>query len=295
MRVHRLLRLSASSSALAAALGACAIAPQPDGPLAKETVVAVTASNQLLRFNAGQPHKILDRKSITGLAGQETLVGIDYRVARGALYGLGTTGRLYVIDARSGAAKAVASAPSLVLAGTEYGLDFNPTVDRIRVTTIDGLNLRLHPDTGAVADGDANTAGIQFDGKLAYVEGDANAGRSASVVAVGYTYNKTNEKLTTNYAIDAEQGTLVLQGSREGASPVVSPNTGRLSTVGSLGIDRFERGSFDVADVTGNAYLAAGAAGGPTRWYQVDLGTGRARLIGTMSADAAVRGIAIEP
>lgn len=295
MRIHRLLRLSALSSAVAAVLGACATAPQPDGPLAKETVVAVTASNQLLRFNAGQPRKVLDRKPITGLAAQESLVGIDYRVARGMLYGLGTTGRLYVIDARTGAAKAVASAPSLVLAGTEYGMDFNPTVDRVRVTTIDGLNLRLHPDSGAVVDGDANTAGIQFDSKLAYAEGDVNAGKPASVVAVGYTYNKTNEKLTTNYAIDAEQGTLVLQGSREGASPVVSPNTGRLSTVGSLGIDKFERGGFDIADVTGSAYLAAAAASGPTRWYRVDLDTGRARLIGTVGADDAVRGIAIEP
>ena len=257
--------------------------------------MAVTASNQLLQFNAGQPHKILDRKPITGLATQESLVGIDYRVARGTLYGLGTTGRLYVIDARTGAAKPVASAPSLVLAGTEYGFDFNPTVDRIRVTTIDGSNLRLHPDTGAVVDGDASSPGSQFDGKLAYVEGHANAGKSAALVAVGYTYNKTNEKLTTNYAIDAEQGALVLQGSREGASPVVSPNTGRLSTVGTLGIDKFERGSLDIADVTGNAYLAAAAGSGSTRWYQVDLSTGRARLIGTIGAGDGLRGIAIEP
>ena len=183
MRVRRLLCLPVLGSVAMVALGGCATPPPAEGPPAKETVVAVTASNQLLRFNAGQPRRILERKPITGLAAQESLVGIDFRVARGALYGLGTSGRLYVIDARSGVAKPVAAAPSLVLAGTEYGFDFNPTVDRIRVTTIDGLNLRLHPDTGAIVDGDAGAPGIQFDSKLAYAESVSNAGKSISLVA----------------------------------------------------------------------------------------------------------------
>ena len=37
------------------------------------------------------------------------------------------------------------------LSGTAFGFDFNPTVDRIRVVSDTGQNLRLNPDTGAVA------------------------------------------------------------------------------------------------------------------------------------------------
>ena len=38
-----------------------------------------------------------------------------------------------------------------LLDGTEFGVDFNPQVDRLRVVSNSGQNLRLHPDTGAVA------------------------------------------------------------------------------------------------------------------------------------------------
>jgi hypothetical protein len=38
-----------------------------------------------------------------------------------------------------------------VLAGTSFGFDFNPTVDRIRLVSDSGQNLRLNPNSGAGA------------------------------------------------------------------------------------------------------------------------------------------------
>ena len=76
------------------------------------------------------------------------------------------------------------------------------------------------------------------------------------LAAAAYTYNKQNDKLTTNYAIDRAAGTLVTQGSVEGVQPVVSPNTGLLRSVGPLGTGPLDAAALDTAD-TDNTALAA--------------------------------------
>jgi hypothetical protein len=280
--------------ALTALLAACATEPmEPLGPPAKEVIYAVTAANQLIQFNAGQPQKTLSKKALTGLAGGDTLLGIDYRVAKGQLFGLGASGQLYRIDTKTGAASAVGTPVGLPIGATEWGFDFNPTVDRIRVVNDAGFNMRLHPDTGAIVDADPNLPGLQMDGRLVFDAADAGASKAAAVVAAGYTYNKDNEKITTNYALDGRQGVLVHQGSKEGVQPAVSPNTGRLFTVGSLGIGPFERATLDISDVSNAAYSAV-TAGGKSVWYRVDLASGKATRIGTVAGGPVV-GAAIEP
>jgi hypothetical protein len=282
--------------AAAAALAGCASSPvETVGPPAKEMIYAVTASHRLIQFNAGQPQKLLSSKPLTGLAAQERLLGIDYRVAKGQLFALGASGQLYRINTADASASAIGTPGALPKEGaTEWGVDFNPTVDRIRVVNDAGFNLRLHPDTGAVVDGNADQPGVQFDGRLAYDAGDANAGKPPAVVAAGYTYNKDNDKITTNYALDGKLGILVHQGTKEGVAPMVSPNTGRLYTVGSLGIGPFERATLDISDVSNAAYSAV-SRGAVSSWYRIDLVSGKATLVGTIASGEAVVGAAIEP
>ena len=273
---------------------------EPDNAPRKEIFYAVTASNQLISFNAGQPQKILSKKPLSGLQAGEEIVGIDYRVAKGVLFALGRSagdGRLYTIDTGSGKATQVGSGVLAVKPeGDEFGFDFNPTVDRIRVVSNTGQNMRLHPDTGAVVDSNANEPGIQTDGKLVYAAGDVNAGKSPAVVAAGYTYNKVNEKITTNYAIDAATESLVTQGTKEGTTPAVSPNTGQLFTVGKLGTGAFARAAFDIADTTGAAFIALTKADGrASRFYLVNLDTGTATFMGTIGGGEPVRGMSFEP
>ncbi|MGD9832786.1 MAG: DUF4394 domain-containing protein [Piscinibacter sp.] len=277
-------------------VSACALSPaEPVGPPAKETIHAVTASGRLLSFNAGQPQKILASKPLAGLGSGDRLVGIDYRVAKGQLFGLGASGQLYRIDAATAAATAIGS-PVALPEGREFGVDFNPTVDRIRVVSDAGFNLRLHPDTGAVVDANPAQAGVQFDGRLAYDSADRMTGHAPRIVAAGYTYNKDNEKITTNYALDGATGTLVQQGTKEGVAPAVSPNTGRLYTVGLLGTGPFERATLDISDVSNTAYAGIGtSANTPTRWYRIDLASGAARFIGTVGGGEPIIGSAIEP
>jgi hypothetical protein len=278
-------------------LAGCATTSEPEGSPRKEFFHAVTDSGHLIKFNAGQPQKILERKPLSGLQSGETVLGIDYRVARGVLYALSSNGRLYTINTGSGTATQVGSGVFAVkLDGTEFGFDFNPTVDRIRVVSTTGQNLRLHPDTGAVVDSDDKTPGVQIDGVLAYAAGDPNAGKPPRIAAAAYTYNKVNEKITTNFAIDSALGALVTQGTREGVTPAVSPNTGRIYTVGSLGVGESARVAFDIADLTGAGFAAFTKRGeSRSRFYQIDLNTGVAAFIGTIGGGEAVRGISFEP
>ena len=293
---YRILRLAAVPL-LAALLSSCAGFSEPPGAARKENILAVTAKMELVRFNAGQPQRLLARQRVTGLGAGETLVGIDFRVARGVLYALSSLGRLYVLDTATGALKPVGAAPMAVpLAGPLFGFDFNPVADRIRVVGESGQNLRLHPDTGASVDGNPALDGVQGDGALAYVNGDVHAAKAPAIVAAAYTYNKTDEKITTNFAIDRRLGTLVMQGSREGVAPVVSPNTGQLTTVGALGLGELTDASFDIADVSGAAFAAVRTAQAPgARLHLIDLASGRARFLGTVGDGTALLGMAVEP
>lgn len=278
-------------------LSACAAFLEPPGPLRKEVVFAVTASMELIRFNAGQPQRVLSRRPVTGLAPGERLVGIDYRVARGVLYAVSGSGRLYTLDTATAALQPVGAAPSaLALADGLTGFDFNPAADRIRVVTDTGRNLRLHPDTGAAVDGNPALGGIQEDPALAYAPADRHAGQPPALAAAAYTYNKTDERLTTNFAVDRRLGTLVMQGSAEGRTPVVSPNTGVLTTIGPLGLGPLVDVSFDIGDLTGAALVAVRTAAQPrTRLHLVDLATGTAQAIGTVGDGAPLVGLAVEP
>lgn len=266
----------------------------PDGPARAEKAVAVTVSNRLIKFNAGQPNRILSSKPITGLQPGEQVLGIDYRVVKDMLYALGSSGRLYTLDEDTAAAKPVGEPFAARLEGTEFGFDFNPVVDRIRVVSATGQNMRLHPDTGAVVDANPDTPGLQTDGKLAYAASDPQAGKTPAVVGAAYSYNKANPRITTNYALDATAGTLVTQGSREGVTPAVSPNTGSLFTVGSLR-QSFQSAAFDIQAVSDIAFAALNAGSGPSRWVTIDLQTGAATLLGTVGGGEAVRAVALEP
>jgi hypothetical protein len=270
------------AAAAVLSLAACAGTPEAAATPRKETVWAVTDTAELVRFNAGQPHKLQQRVALQGLEAGDKLVGIDFRVSRGVLYALSASGRLYTVDTKTGRLTAVGSAPPVVLQGERFGFDFNPAADRVRVVSDSGQNLRLRPDTGALA---------AADQALNW----ATPGRPAPrIAAAAYTYNKKDEKLTTNYAIDLSAGTLVMQGSLEGTQPAVSPNTGALTVVGPLGIGTLDAAALDIADID-NTALAALRSKGRTRLYVLDLATGRGTLLGTVGEGRALWGLAIEP
>lgn len=294
--VRSWVRFSGAALA-AAAVSGCMHLVEPGSNASNESLLALTTDGMLMRVHATNPWEVRSALPLRGLPVGEQLVGMDFRVAKGVLYVLGRTGQLYTLDANTAELKPLGQGRLQVpMRGTRFGVDFNPALDRIRVVSELGLNLRLHPDTGALIDFDTATPGAQTDPDVYFADGDAQHGQSPQLVATAYTYNQKNEKLTTNYAIDRRLGTLVLQGSKEGAEPVESPNLGVLRTVGELGTGPLVDAAFDISDV-GNTPLAAlrTEGDGRTRLYRIDLGNGKATLLGTVGPGKSLVGIAIEP
>jgi hypothetical protein len=236
---------------------------------------ALTQSNTLLGFRTANADRIRSQVTIGGLQAGESLVGIDFRPATGRLYGVGTSNRIYVIDATTGSAVAINTVPfTPALSGSEFGVDFNPQVDRLRVVSNTGQNLRINPDTGAVA---------SVDKSLAFATTDRNAGRTPSVVGAAYTNNFAGTTSTVLNDIDSGLDVLATQ------SP---PNDGTLNTVGRLGADFQDVTGFDIS--TRKSREVAFASSG-SRLFNVDLQSGKARHRGTIGKGASVRDIALAP
>ncbi len=239
-----------------------------------ERIWGLTTTNELISFQSSNPLMATGPMAITGLGSGVTLMGIDFRPANGMLYGLGSNSQLYTINTMTGAASAVGGPFSTAISGTSFGFDFNPTVDRIRITSNTGQNLRAHPDTGAL---------LFVDGALNYNAGDINFGQPAGIVASAYTNNFAGTTTTTLFNLDAVLDTLVKQDP---------PNAGGLVTIGSTGVDITNLTGFDIS-TQGNAYVAIERGGVPSWLYSIDLNTGAMALIGEIGAGMLLADISV--
>lgn len=254
------------SLALLGALSVC-------GAANAELLFGITESNRLISFDSLSAGTLASNFAITGLASGERLLGLDLRPATGELYAVSSNSVLYKISF-SGVATAVGPAFTPLVNGMDFGFDFNPTVDRIRLTSDAEQNLRLNPITGGVA---------ATDGTLIYAAGDPNFGMNPNIVASAYTNNFAGATTTTLYNIDSATDTLVIQNP---------PNNGTLNTVGSLGINTIGLTGFDISGVTGIGYAVLTSPGTnvqASNLFTINLATGNAQFIGTVGGTSADR------
>jgi hypothetical protein len=229
------------------------------------TLYGVNTSNQLVRFDSATPGTVSTPLTITGLQTGENILGIDFRPVNGQLYGLGSSSRLYTINLTSGAAMAVGTAGAFTLSGTDFGFDFNPTVDRIRVVSNTGQNLRLNPN----------------DGTLAATDTPLNPG-APSVTAVAYTNNFAGATTTVLYDIDTTTNSLYIQNP---------PNNGTVNLVGPLGVVATGVNGFDISS-TGMAFAGL-VVGGTSQLYTINLTTGAATLVSAIGGGNTLRGLSV--
>jgi len=239
------------------------------------TVTGLTVNDRLVTFVANDPGRLLSEVKVTGVEGD--LQSVDFRPATGGLYGISSSSdgaRLYLIDPATGSASRVGT--TVFAIGGNLAMDFNPAVDRIRLVSDDGTNLRLNPNNGALA---------ATDGDLAYVAGDRNEGATPRIGSVAYTNNQTAATNgTTLFDIDAALGQLAKQDP---------PNDGGLQSVGA--IPQGTKSQFTGFDI----YQREAARGGQTwafvslfdkgrtTFYEIDLATGKARFFAANPADPA--------
>ena len=238
------------------------------------TIYLTNTANSLLRIDSATPGVIAATVGITGLQSSESLVGIDFRPFNGVLYGIGSTSRIYTLNVATGAATQIGSAGLFTLSGTNFGVDFNPVPDRIRVTSNTGQNLRLNPNDGTLS---------ATDTSLAYAAGDVNAGLNPGVVASAYTNSFAGASTTTLYNIDIARGVLAVQNP---------PNNGTLNTIGNLGVFSTNQVGFDILGGSGTAFASLTNANGISSLYTINLATGAATLVGGIGTGQTITGLA---
>jgi Domain of unknown function (DUF4394) len=234
---------------------------------------------------------------VRGIGSRESLIGIDRRPADGMLYAVAQSrsgANLYTVDPSSGRASLVAplvAAPTataprggpVVLNGDEFGFDFNPAADALRIVSDTGQNLRVIPSNRV------GPGGVQLLTGDTFTDGNLNR---AGVVATGVTavayLNNDNDPATptTLFDIDSNRDELYMQNP---------PNDGTLVLVGQLGLRTQSLAGFDIVTQNGmNTAYAALSRGdrrdSVTRIVQVDPNTGFIRLLGRV--DGALRDIA---
>jgi hypothetical protein len=244
------------------------------------SVLGVTETNKLISFNNASPQKLCTSATITGLQASENVLGIDTRPADGATYALGSTGRIYTIDANTAAAtlKSTLAAdatdptnPFTALDGGDFGVDFNPVPDRLRVVSNTGQNLRINVDTGAtMTDANLNPGG-------------------SSATAAAYTNSFAGAGTTTLYVFDIANDRLMIQGQPSG-----NPNNGDLQPVGPLGIDVQASTGFDINGVNNMALAAVTLAASTTSdLHTINLTTGAATRVNAIGGGERVRGLTL--
>jgi hypothetical protein len=244
-------------------------------------VIGLTDTGRLVSFRARSPERTRDLGYVTGLTGADmALVGIDFRVQDGKLYGVGNGGGVYTIDPNTAEA-AFVNALTVPLAGTVFGVDFNPAADRLRIISDTGQNLAHNVNVGGAT---------LVNGTLTYIAPPASPVPALGVPAAAYTNNDLNQPNTgtTLFDLDTTLDQVVIQ------SP---PGNGILVATGKLGVDVAAASGFDIYSLLSNGMAVANypfatlSVNGRYRFYAVNLTTGQAFLLGQF--DEAVVDIAI--
>lgn len=225
-------------------------------------MIGLTDDQRLVQFRECNPGRTKRIGAISGLTGDTELIGIDFRVQNGKLYGVGDAGGVYIIDTATAVAT-LDSQLTVLPSGTSFGVDFNPAADRLRIVSDTGQNLRH----------DLNTDTTTNDTALAYVPAAV-----ATIAAAAYTNNDLSPTTATSlFDLDTALDQVALQ------SP---PNAGSLVATGKLTVDIDAQAGFDVYSslrdgvTIANRGFAALSVGGVARLYRVSILTGAANRIG---------------
>ncbi|TXS21702.1 DUF4394 domain-containing protein [Streptomyces sp. adm13(2018)] len=240
--------------------------------------VGLTADQRLVGFDVRNPADTWALGKVSGLQGDTKLVGIDFRVQNGKLYGVGDRGGIYTVNSDAKAVKV--SQLTVALQGRSFGVDFNPAANRLRVISDTGQNLRHNIDDPAAP----RTTTV--DGTL--TNPTMPPSTALGVTGAAYTNNDLDTATaTTLFDVDTTNDRVSLQ------SPA---NAGTLAPTGNLGVNAGPSAGFDIyyqASEGSNRGFAALATGGKQRFYKVDVLTGRATLVGDFPAGRQVVDVAL--
>lgn len=229
-----------------------------------ETLYGLTTDNRLITLDSLAP-SMGSARALSGLSATEKLLGLDTRPSNGLLYTLSNLGRIYTIDASTGATSLVGSLQSPIN-GSLLGFDFNPQADlgtgaSLRIITSAGANLAVNVNPGA-----------SLGAVLTQTSVTSTSGEGLKLTGVAYSNNDRDTTTgTVLFGIDTPSASLYSTTGFAG---------GVYTRVGGLGAGTLNVFGFDISGATGTAYAGLTGDDSYSALYSVNLATGAASLVG---------------
>lgn len=264
-----------------------------------ETIVGLTAANEIFTFQSNTPSVNTALLAITGLSAGENVLGIDFRPATSppgvnpptpTLYGLTEVGGAYRAITINVATGAVTSAVTIApgLSGSRFGVDFNPIPDRLRVYSDTDQNYRINVANGV------NTV----DGPI--------TNTALEIVGAAYTNNLNGSTANQLFTLDANgEGLYQMTGGPQfnGSTLIATLSFANLTGTANIGTEL----GFDISGTTSIAYVGGSVTGsstltGASSFYTLNTGNGQltfqgefATAVGTVRGIAAPVGVNVAP
>jgi trimeric autotransporter adhesin len=242
------------------------------------------SNSHLVSFSADAPGTLLTDIALTGLAGPERVVGMDFAPRSDELYGVAVNfstnaSRMVKIDRITGAITTIAPGlGALAIGGGYFG---------ISISSFSGL-MYITNGTSNVTAIPTVTSSAANNTSYAYAVGDVSFGVTPIITNLAHTPSVGATQPDTLYGISPNGSaiTLVRIGAANGGT--ASQQAGQLSTIGPLGVGIIPEGygGFDIQAGTNTAYAALRVgpttAGAANNLYTVNLTTGAATLVGVI-------------
>lgn len=241
-----------------------------------ERFFGLTSGNAIVTFDSSAPGVTTSSGTIAGLGG-DTLTGLDLRPANRTLYSVGTSGNLYAISKNARGVNYTATSLGVITGatptGSSFGIDFNPTVDRLRLTSDTNQNLRINPNVMPPA--------AIVDGAITL-----NSSSLVDLVAVAYRNSRPGATTTVLYGLDAVSDSLV-RATNANAGTYVGTNV-LGAAFGALGFSfaATDRVAFDISGGSNNGFFTINDG-----FYGVNQITGAGTFLGNLGTPG-VTGIA---
>lgn len=261
---------------------------------------SASAGTALVQFDSATPGTVNTIGAFgTGLVAGHTVRSLDFRPATGELWAISADAanvavQLYTVNLGNAALTPVGAGFALTgNTNANIEMDFNPSVDRIRIltgnqTAAGANNWRANPLTGGL---------VQQDSNLAYDAGDPQAGNAfISVFAAAYSNNVAGGSPTTLYAWDWQTDSLSTIGNVNGTPN--TPNSGLMFTVNNPGtfLTTGTAVGMDISGLTGTLYVTKDSSASTAMGlYTRNLTTGAVALLGNYPVGTSVIDISVQP
>jgi hypothetical protein len=260
-----------------------------DAPqLASANMLAITteAAPRVVGFDRANPSVLLSTATLTGLAVNESVIGMDIRPSDSLIFVAArltgaATGTLYTLNSATGALTAFCTLATLApvpATANQYGVDFNPTNGGLRIVSNAATANNLAATVPTASPGAATACAVATQGDLAVTD----------IAAAAYTNSVSGTPTgTILYYISSPVGAnAILRRTLTPTAPTtpaaVGTNLGIQMTAANpaASLNGFQiSGNTDVATFVTPSTLNAVDA---TRVYAIGLANGNSTLLGTL-------------